>query len=153
MSFDSYANVDIDLCVKDQCNATKSETDEDEQFSRDAVRRQNSAYLRTLHPCDAQGVPLPDCVGGPPHLRARCWEDHCQCLGVALDVVWQANGKAVQGVGERKKIRHGHRFVATGGQGGARPQHAEERVVKWLHRDAKPARQQRVARAVQRAKG
>ena len=54
--------------------------------------------------------------------------------------------------GERKKIRNGRRFVATGGQGGARPQHAEERVVKWLHPDAKPARQQRVARAVQRAR-
>jgi hypothetical protein len=151
MSFDSSTNVDIDLCVKDQCNATKSETDLDKHFSRDTVRRQDRAYLRVLHPCDAQGAPLPDCVGGPPHLRARCWQDHRQCLGVATDVVWQADGKAVQGVGERKKIRSGHRFVATGGQGGHRRRYHEDSEPKWLHPDAKSARATRIARSAQRA--
>ena len=65
----------------------------------------------------------------------------------------QADGKAVQGVGERKKIRSGRRFVATGGQGGHRRRYAEEKEPKWLHPDAKLARQQRIAQSAQRARG
>ena len=48
---------------------TKHELDKDKQFSRAAVKRQDCAYLRALHPCNGEGIPLPDCVGGIPCLR------------------------------------------------------------------------------------
>ena len=94
-----------------------------------------------------------DCVGGIPFLRKRLWQDHQQCFGPALDVVWAAYGIAVQGNGERKKIRNGRRFVPTGGRGGARPKVAKERTPPWLHPDARPAKQAKIAQSVQRAMG
>ena len=115
------------------------------------MKRQDSAFLRVLHPTDADGAPLPGCEGGPAHLRARYWKDHQECMSSALKTVWQADGAAVQGVGEKKKIRYGRRFVATGGQGGKRPQHAKFREPKWLHPDARPAKVAKVERSVQRA--
>ena len=150
--WDSSCNVDVDLIVLDQINATKHETDEDKQFSRSSVKRQDRAYLNVLNPCDADGNPLPDCVGGPPVLRKRLWEDHQQCLGSALDVVWKADGIAVQGVGERKKIRNGRRFVPTGGRGGARPKEAVARTPPWLHPYATDAKKRKIERSVQRAR-
>ena len=99
--WDSSSNVDVDLCVHDQCDATKHETDEDKQFTRATVKKQDSAFLRTLHPVGDDGKPLPGCEGGPPHLRKRVWQDHQQCMGPALETVWGADGAAVQGVGGR----------------------------------------------------
>ena len=80
------------------------------------------------------------------------WEDHQQCLGPALDVVWKADGIAVQGVGERKKIRNGRRFVPTGGRGGARPKEAVARTPPWLHPYATDAKKRKIERSVQRAR-
>ena len=148
---DSSCNVDIDLCVHDHMHATRHEPDQDKKFDRTTVKRQDSAFLRVLHPTDADGAPLPGCEGGPAHLRARYWKDHQECMSSALETVWQADGAAVQGVGEKKKIRHGRRFVATGGMGGKRPQHAKFREPKWLHPDARPAKVAKVERSVQRA--
>ena len=67
---------------------TKHELDKDKQFSRAAVKRQDCAYLSALHPCNGEGIPLLDCVGGIPFLRKWLWQDHQQCFGPTLDVVW-----------------------------------------------------------------
>ena len=74
-------------------------------------------------------------------------------MSSSLKTVWQADGAAVQGVGEKKKIRYGRRFVATGGQGGKRPQHAKFREPEWLHPDARPAKAAKLERSVQRTRG
>jgi hypothetical protein len=150
---DSSCNVDIDLCVHDHMHATKHEPDEDKQFSRATVKRQDSAFLRVLHPTDAEGQPLPGCKGGPAHLRKRYWKDHQECFSSSLFTVWEADGAAVQGVGEKKKIRYGRRFVPTGGKGGPRAQHAEFHEPEWLHPDARPAKAAKLERSVKRARG
>jgi hypothetical protein len=153
MLWDSSTNVDVDVTVHEHVKVTKHEADPAKQFSRATVKRQDSAYLRCLHPCDAQGQPLPDCVGGPPHLRKRAWQDQQQCLGPTLDALWRAEGKSIQGMGNKKQIRNGHRYVKSGGQGGKRPRTAKDTEPAWLHLDAQPAAAARLGRAVQRHNG
>ena len=100
---------------------------------------------------DDDGKPLPGCEGGPPHLRARFWQDHQQCMGASLKAVWEADGAAIQGIGERKRIRNGHRYVKMGGHGGKRARRAKFREPKWLHPDARPAKRVKLEQSVQRA--
>ena len=70
-----------------------------------------------------------------------------------MDVVWKEDGRAVQGLGNRKTIRNGHRFVALGNAGGKRPRIAKVRTPPWLHPDAQPAKRARIERSVQRHRG
>ena len=70
-----------------------------------------------------------------------------------MKTVWEVDGIALQGIGDKKRIRNGHRYVKGKGRGGKRPKEVKFREPEWLHPHAQPAKRLKLEQSVQRAGG